>query len=376
MPDMHRCPPHFSSTLADFVNQHVKPNLLCENKVAEFHNGLMKYIKSNDVIYILRQMGETVRFRIGIDEKIYSTNGGLELKDYDNFPAWWIHFLIFHGYKFNPRNKFKKLIDDIPTHFFSSPGPSIANRRYGTINAYGYHVAHIYNVKDGNIDYRNYSKQEMIKRFVRNIHPLNYFYIAKGQWRKYGETKEVRSSFVNLFSFKYRDVWDEFIKLAQPTKDEVNELIYNDSYASFPYCYSTQDNTDGFAPSGRFILVKNVPTMMIDVNWTGYGWKPWQYESDMDQLAQSPSSKVRFNLLKEGEQKYCIEINLKQWKETMKQQMGTLSWAKYKGFLSPLTKKRNGQYTEMFQPKWVPYVNTCPCEKMLPEICKLKEIDT
>jgi hypothetical protein len=191
----------------------------------------------------------------------------------------------------------------------------------------------------------------MIKRFVRNIHPLNYFYIAKGQWRKYGETKEMRSFFVNLFSHKYRDVWDKFIKLSRPTETEENELIYKDSYALFHYVYSTQSNTDGFAPSGRFILVENVPTMMIDVIWTGYGWKPWQYESDMDQLAQIPGSKVRFNLLKEGEQKYCVEMNLKQWKETMKQQMGKPSWTTYKGFLSPLTKKRNGQYTETFQPK-------------------------
>lgn len=370
MSDMHQCPLQFSSTLAEFVEQDVTPNLLPEEGVAAFHKGLMRYLNSNDATYILRKMGETVRFRRGIDETIYYTNESVRFKASDNFPAWWIHFLIFHGYKFNPNDRFNKLINDIPTHFFSSPGPSITNRRSGTINAYGYHVAHIYNVKDGNIDYQNYSKQEIIKRFVRNIHPLNYFYIAKGQWRKYGETKEMRSFFVNLFSRKYRDIWDEFIKLVQPTKAEGNELIYDDSYASFHYCYSPDNYTDGFTPSGRFVLVENVPTMMIDVNWTDYGgWKPWQYKSDMDQLALIPGSKVRFNLLKEGAQMYCIEMNLCQWKKAMEKHMDTPYWIANGSYWISFNRTRNRQHIEEFKRNWKQHVNTCPCEMMLPKIC-------
>jgi hypothetical protein len=371
MPDMHHCPPQFSSTLAEFVEHHVKPNLLSKEGVEGFHNGLMQYIKSRDSIYILREMKDTVRFRRGIDENIYSTNEGVQFKTSDNHPAWWIHHLIFHGYKFTPNDRFKRLIDDIPTHFFSIPGPSITSRRSGTINAYGYHLAHIYNVKDGNIDYRTYSKQEMVKRFIRNIHPLNYFYIANEQWRKYGETKEMRSFFVTLFSHKYPDLWDEFIKKAQPTKAEENELIYDDSHASFRYCYSPKDNTGGFLPSGRFVLVENVPTMMIDVNWTDYGgWKPWQYQSDMDQLAQTPNSKVRFNLLKGGIQKYCIEMDIDQWKGAMERHMETPYWITHGSFWIPFTKRRNGKFTEEFKPNWKPYVKKCPCENVVYTICK------
>jgi len=97
----------FEGKLADFVEQHVKPNLLSPKGVAEFHKGLMEYINSDEALYILRQMGETVRFRRGIEEKIYSTKKGVRFKVSDNHPAWWIHYLIFNGTKFYPGNRFQ-----------------------------------------------------------------------------------------------------------------------------------------------------------------------------------------------------------------------------------------------------------------------------
>ena len=378
MPNMHRCPPQFSSTLADFVNQHVAPNLLSEKKVAEFHKGLMQYAKSNDAIYILRKMRGTMRFIRGIDETIYSTNEGVRFKASDNSPAWWIHYLLFHG-DFKSLDSFQKLIDDIPMHMYSKPGPSINITRGKTINSFGYHVAHIYDVKDGKTDYENYSKKEIIKRFIRNIHPLNCFYISTVRWQYYGKKIEISSYFANLFSKKYGRTWTEFIEMVLPTEVEAKKLIYNDSYATFKYCYKKIDKKNEASVKKAVPIYNvqdiqlggNVRPMMIDVDWMDYGgWKPWQYKSDMDQLAVIPSSKIRFNLLKKGVLKYCVEMNLYQWKEAMKRHMNTPYWRTNGSYWISFNKKRNRQYIEEFQPKWVPYVKTCPCENMVPTICK------
>lgn len=375
---MHRCPPQFSGTLIDFVNQHVTPNLLSEKGVAEFHKALMQYIDSNDAIYILRQVGEAVRFRRGIDEKIYSTNEGFRFKASDNSPAWWIHYLLFHG-DFISLDKFQKLIDDIPMHMYSKPGPSINVKRGKTINSFGYHVAHIYDVKDSKTDYENYSKKEIIKRFIRNIHPLNCFYISTVRWQYYGKKIEIRSYFADLYSKKYGRVWNEFIEMVLPTEVETKTLIYNDSYPKFQYCYKKIDKKNKASakkPVSTYNvqdiqLGDNVPLMMIDVDWTDYGgWKPWQYKSDMDQLAIIRGSKIRFNLLKKGAQKFCIEMNLYQWKMAMERHMKTPYWITHGSFWIPLTKRREGKFTEEFKPNWKPYVKKCPCENVVPTICK------
>jgi hypothetical protein len=360
MSDMHKCPQQFSSTLAEFVEQHVSPNLLPEEGVAAFHKGLVLYLNSNEATYILRKMGETVRFRKGLDETIYSTNESVRFKASDNFPAWWIHYLLFHGDKFESLNSFQKLIDDIPMHLHSKPGPSINASRGKTIKSFGYHVAHIYDVKDGNTDYKNYSKEEMIKRFVRNIHPLNYFYIAKGQWRKFGGTIAMRALFANLFSNRYRGVWDEFTRLILPTNTEAKELIYDDAYASFHYCYGKHDKKNIVTP-----LRKNIP-INIAVHWTNKsGWKPRQLRTDMELLEKSPiGSKIRFKLLKDNQLGGCVEMDIEQWKKAMVKHMETDSWLKKGWYHNSLNSKENGRHSKVLKTNWKQYEKFCiNCKK-------------
>ena len=54
------------------------------------------------------------------------------------------------------------------------------------INGAGWHVAHILNTKDRNIEWKNWSREELVRRFVRNIHPCNCYYIPKRNWHRHG----------------------------------------------------------------------------------------------------------------------------------------------------------------------------------------------
>jgi hypothetical protein len=102
----------------------------------------------------------------------------------------------------------------------------------GHINDAGWSVAHIFDVKDCNTDFQHWSKTELIKRTVRNIHPCNYFYIAKHDrtWNEYGRDKNFLSFFYEKFSIKYHTIWKDFMRLtdAKPLDGSRNsQTIYS-----------------------------------------------------------------------------------------------------------------------------------------------------
>ena len=189
--------------LFDKSAQHVLPS---PEIVELFHKKLVAYLAENDPIFLIRNVGRQTR---GVDERVAC---GSRLRPSDNSPAWWIHHHLF--------NQNTALLDIFPAAIESIPCEMFHVKLPETINSAGWHVAHIYDVKDGNTDYMNWSAEELIWRTIRNIHPCNYFYIPKIDWRIHGGRAEVLSFFQEKYATLYATVWEEFIQLAQATPYE------------------------------------------------------------------------------------------------------------------------------------------------------------
>lgn len=225
-------PAAFSGSIEDFFEQYVVPNLPSTAIVAHYHNRLMEYCRLQDPIFVVRQIQPLER------GTIYVTNTGSKLKASDNSPAWWLHAMMREERTFTP-NTFEQAILTMPTHIFQ-----VKKHTKQTINDFGWHVAHIYNAKNGDTNYRAWDRNELIRRFIRNIHPCNCFYIAKTAWQSYGGDPAIIAFFAERYAARYGMVWNEFRALAQ------GEAFTNRaSLGGILYTYGAQQPRD--TPKGR-----------------------------------------------------------------------------------------------------------------------------
>jgi hypothetical protein len=97
----------------------------------------------------------------------YRTNAGDLLVPSDNGPAWWMHHVAFNGLR--PRD-----FSQMPTRMFEVGRVARVN-----VNTAGWHVAHTFDAKDRNTDWQNCHGASWVKRFVRDVHPCNCFYVSK-----------------------------------------------------------------------------------------------------------------------------------------------------------------------------------------------------
>lgn len=198
--------------LYDKYAQHVLP----DPKIVEtFHNKLVAYLAEHDPVFLTRNVGRQNR---GVDERIAC---GKRLRPTDNSPAWWIHHHLFNQNTALLDN-FTALIESIPCEMFRVKLPE-------TINSAGWHVAPIYEAKDDNTDYPNWSAEALVWRAVRNLHPCNYFYIPKTDWKKHGGQAAVLSFFQEKYATLYAPIWEDFLQRAQATPHE--RIIDARSYA-------------------------------------------------------------------------------------------------------------------------------------------------
>jgi hypothetical protein len=200
-------PPVYDGTIDAFISQYVLPDLPSPDTVAAFHDELRQYINGGDPLFLLRAVNGTVR------REVYKTSDGTRFRASDNAPAWWVHAMVVQNYRIAP-GAFGDVVATMPTHMFD-----VAAVTGRTANAAGWHIAHIFDVKDGNTDYKRWSRAEVIGRFVRNIHPCNYFPIAKAEWRRWGGDQRVIATFAALYAERYNEVWADFLRLSRVRED-------------------------------------------------------------------------------------------------------------------------------------------------------------
>jgi hypothetical protein len=195
-------PDSFSGTIEELTTTHARHNLLAPEQVVRFHQLLLEYFENRDPLFLIRAIGQTSR------GQIYHTNSGNRFKATDNAPAWWVHYALFQEIEIRT-SSFAPLIETLPTHFFE-----IAAQVPRSISSAGWHVAHIFAVKDRKTEYAAWDRKELVRRCVRNIHPCNYFFIPKTDWQLWGGNERVISYFAQLFESLYGAIWKEFLSLA------------------------------------------------------------------------------------------------------------------------------------------------------------------
>jgi hypothetical protein len=189
-------PPCFDGELQELYERFVEPNLPPVDEVAYQHQLLVDYCRQPEPLFIVRHVRGTER------RVISTTSSGHRFKPSDNAPAWWMHFLAFNGIR-------DVDLSQMPTHMFD-----VARVLPTHISAAGWHVAHIFNARDGNTDWKNWSREGLTRRFIRNVHPCNYSFIPKSDWRRYGAHPGVIAFLASAHERRYGAVWKEFLKLA------------------------------------------------------------------------------------------------------------------------------------------------------------------
>lgn len=201
-PKLVRCPAAFKGTLAEFATRYVLPNVPAADVVADFHRALVEYVKNHDALFLLRQVRGTERRRD------YRTRHGVTFRATDNAPAWWVHAALARGYRISP-SAMRDVVSTMPCHRndvrrVSAPTASEAR----------WHIAHLFDVKNRDTNWAEWSHREVVARFVRNIHPANYFLLSLTDWPRWGADARVIGSFAALYRDRYAGIWEEFVALS------------------------------------------------------------------------------------------------------------------------------------------------------------------
>jgi hypothetical protein len=200
---MVHSPSNFDGPLEKLVEEFVLPNLPSPEIVASCHRLLIDYCNSDNPLFLIRRIKGTTR------GEVYFTDTNARFKATDNAPAWWMHFALFHGIELSAET-FPAVVSTIPTHMFEI-------RAYlpHSINSTGWHVAHIGDVKDRNTHFASWDREQLAARFLRNIHPCNFFFLPKQDWQKWGADKTVIGFFASLYAERYSEVWSEFVAMSR-----------------------------------------------------------------------------------------------------------------------------------------------------------------
>ena len=197
-------PSSFDGDLQELYTSFVEPNLPDPVEVAYVHQRLVDYCSERDPIFITRMVSGQTR------GQAYTTASGHRLKPSDNAPAWWMHFVAFNGVR-------DADLRQMPTHMFEMA----KCLPQAHINNAGWHVAHILNAKDGNVNWPHWTRDELVRRFIRNVHPCNTFYVPQTNWQRYGGDPGVIGFFAARYAERYSSVWERFLALADGVQPEL-----------------------------------------------------------------------------------------------------------------------------------------------------------
>jgi hypothetical protein len=249
-----QAPDSFDGSLNDLYLNFVSKILPDPNVVAHIHIRLKEYCSNPNAVFLIRYVRSTVR------RQIYHTRFGDRFKATDNSPAWWIAGQLIKGWK-PSADEFATALAIAPSHMFD-----IKDASDRVLNRFGWHIAHFYNVKDRQTEYQLWSRQELIRRFLRNIHPCNQFYLPLNDWAQYGEKIPVKSFFAQVYANRYGEVWREYLQLIAQ-----ESIPYDPTASSFRYVISSKRPKTEIRQPRRIRLktehVTQSNTMVEEIDW-------------------------------------------------------------------------------------------------------------
>lgn len=194
---MIAAPPQFRGPFSEFFEKYVWPNSPSTERVLEFDQFLRSYLNSEAPIHVLRAVQPLVR---GVERQ---NKGGHRILPTDNSPVWWLHAFLLTN-KALPTDQ-EKFFATLPAHMFHLP------KGVQYLRDFGFHAAHLVNAKNGNTDWQSWTRKELVRRTLVNIHPLNVFLVAKDNWRKFGGHPHVLGWVSSQYLHRYGDIMRSFL---------------------------------------------------------------------------------------------------------------------------------------------------------------------
>jgi hypothetical protein len=220
---MLQAPDSFEGSVNDLYLTFTSKILPDPNVVAHIHVRLKEYCANPNAVFLIRYVSSTVR------RQIYHTKFGDRFKATDNSPAWWMSGRLMDSWK-PSADEFAVALARAPSHMFD-----IKNASDRALNRFGWHIAHFYNVKDRQTEYQLWNRQELARRFLRNIHPCNQFYLPLNDWAQYGERIPVKSFFAHIYANRYGEVWKEYLQLIAE-----KPISFDSTVTSFRYVINSK----------------------------------------------------------------------------------------------------------------------------------------
>lgn len=196
-------PKVFSGTVQKFFSQVITQTLLPVEEVVHLHRLLAAYVREAAPLFLIRAVSGTDR------RSDYQTHEGLTFRATDNAPSWWMYGSLFAGHRIDDGYT-RAVIESLPCHLFD-----VASRSAPVPSKAGWHIAHILPVKDRNTDYRSWTRRDLERRFVRNVHPANYFLLPSANWQRLGNDAAIVNFAAALHRERYAEIWEEFAELAE-----------------------------------------------------------------------------------------------------------------------------------------------------------------
>jgi transcriptional regulator with XRE-family HTH domain len=108
-------------------------------------------------------------------------------------------------------------------------------------------------------------------------------------------------------------------------------------------------------PYGRSYTLED-DTLVRRVEWKdGYGWRPTQRPEDLRWLEAEPGRRIRFELTRGDEVRYHLEMDPDEWRDALGDYGESPSWPRH-GYITSITRMRDGEYTEEFKDRWAAHV--------------------
>lgn len=108
-------------------------------------------------------------------------------------------------------------------------------------------------------------------------------------------------------------------------------------------------------PYGRSYTLEN-DTLVRRVEWKdGYGWRPTQRPEDLRWIDAERGRRIRFELTRDDEVLCHLEMGPDEWRDALGDYGESPSWPRH-GYITSITKMRDGEYTEEFKDRWAPFV--------------------
>lgn len=218
---MKECPSEFNGDFGVFYRDFIEPNLPSVERVRLFDRLICEYLASGKPAYIVRMVRSMNR------EDVFGSIHHNRIFGSDNSPGIWLHAILC-GQEPISENAID-LFESVPRHMFRIP--KIENLRSA-----GYHLAHVLSAKNGDTNWQAWTRKELERRFLLNVHPCNLFLVAKADWRKNGGRPDIIDWIKSAYHQRYGDLYESFVERVIGSRQTVSseELTVAYRYSHVP----------------------------------------------------------------------------------------------------------------------------------------------